>query len=140
MRIFKLLFPPLVLSLVVAILVIPSSGFYIKPYLNNITPDGVTIMWETGAVTDGAIDYGVPGAPPSSATETQPSKIHKIRITGLMPDTVYAYKVRSGPEDTFEATFKTAPTDQRPIAFAVIGDSRRWGDRWQETEMSRHMR
>ncbi len=78
-------------------------------------------------------------APATTAAEPQPSKIHKVRITGLQPDTVYAYKVRSGSEEAFEAEFKTAPAVERPIAFAVIGDSRRWEERWQETEMGRHL-
>lgn len=135
-RYLNLLFFVLVLAFS---LVSPAQSFYIKPYLNNITPDGATIMWETDVETDGSIDYGPKGRFSETIREPQPAKIHKVRITGLQADTVYSYHVRTGPDADFEGSFKTAPASERPIAFAVIGDSRRWSGRWQETEMGRHM-
>ena len=55
------------------------SGFYITPYLQNVTPDGITIMWETPEAGVGRIEFGIDGRYARSVTETEAVKIHEVR-------------------------------------------------------------
>ena len=115
-----------------------ADGFYIAPYLQNVTPDGVTIFWESQDEGIGAVEYGLDAKFDKQAKEDKASKIHRVRISGLTPDTAYTYRVKAGPDERAN-TFKTAPATQRAITFVAMGDSRRWENRWQETHMSEHM-
>lgn len=116
-----------------------TQGFNIRPHLNNITQDGVTIIWETREPADSTVAYGQEGTTGQTATgTTDANKIHRVRITGLQPETVYSYRVQAGDE-TVESMFKTAPGTERPITFAVLGDSRRWGDSWEKSQMAEHL-
>lgn len=115
------------------------QGFLIRPHLNNITQDGATIVWETREPGESAVAYGPEGATDQTASGTaDANNIHRVRITGLQPETVYSYRVQAGAE-TAASTFKTAPGTDRPITFAVLGDSRRWGDSWEKTAMAEHL-
>lgn len=114
-----------------------AAGFYLRPHLQNITPEGITIIWETDEACVGAVEYGLETALDKQAAESQPTQIHKVRLTGLQPESTYAYRVRAG-NDTFSSSFKTAPSTDRPIRFVVVGDSRRWEKRWEETAMAAH--
>ena len=115
-----------------------ADGFYIKPHLQNITKDAATIIWETQEEGVGQVAYGLEGATDLTVEEQTPVKIHRVRIDGLSPETVYTYAVKAGDE-TASSTFKTAPGEARPITFVVLGDSRRWENRWEETGIRDHM-
>ena len=137
-----------------------ADGFYIPPNLHNITRDGVTIIWETEETSTGMVEYGPEGSLGNRAKEEAPAKIHRVRIAGLEPETVYSCRVRAATSaealkdlvreleeggayrvtsDEWVSTFKTAPATDRPIVFALVGDSRRWGKQWQETDMGVHV-
>ncbi len=116
----------------------PKQGFYIAPHLNNITADGCTIIWESNLEEQGSLNYGLNGKLDQTIKDEAPAKIHRLRLTGLTPETTYSYKVVCG-EDTLESTFKTGPAKSRPITFAMIGDSRRWSNRWEATRMWEHV-
>lgn len=111
--------------------------FYIAPHLNNITEDGVTLIWETIEPLPAVVRYGQAGTLDKSVEATGESKIQRVRISGLEAETEYSYRVETGSL-VQESTFKTAPAAQRPITFILIGDSRRWEDRWAETKMEEH--
>ncbi|MBI2422451.1 MAG: HEAT repeat domain-containing protein [Candidatus Hydrogenedentes bacterium] len=114
------------------------QGFYIKPHINNITKDGATLIWEGNLPGKGVIEFGQNGAYDRKAEAEAEVKIQRLRMTGLTAGTTYNYRVACG-KDVQEATFITAPAAARAITFAMIGDSRRWSDRWAETKMSDHM-
>lgn len=113
------------------------QGFIIPPHLNNITTDGVTLIWETAQPERGKVEYGLSETLGMTLEEPEEKLIHRVRITGLTPETVYHYRIQSGVH-TLTSTFKTAPGTARPITFVMIGDSRRWGNRWAETKMGEH--
>lgn len=114
------------------------QGFYIAPHLNNITKTTCTIIWESRQADIGTLHYGLEGSTDQQISDTEATKIHRLQMTDLKPETVYSYKVTCG-DDTLESTFKTAPATARAITFAMIGDSRRWSDRWQATRMWEHV-
>ncbi len=125
------------LSLMAALAAQAEQGFYIKPHLNNITPDGCTLIWEAAEPQQGVVEYGLDANYGMTAEADEALKINRVRMTGLKPETEYFYKVTCG-DDVLESTFITAPGESRPITFIMIGDSRRWGTRWEETDMATH--
>lgn len=115
-----------------------ADGFYIPPHLQNVTTDGATLVWESRDESVGLVEYGPQGQYMQQAREAAPAKLHRVRINGLSPDTAYSYRVRAGAEERTD-TFKSRPAGERPIVFAVLGDSRRWEDRWREHGITEHM-
>lgn len=113
------------------------GAFYIKPHLQNVTKDGATIIWESTEENVGTVDVGASPDSMSSVKEGAAEKIHRVRLSGLEAGRTYTYRVKEGDE-VFSATFKTAPKGAVPVTFVVVGDSRRWEDRWQATEMAKH--
>ena len=99
--------PAVVLALVIA----SSAGaeaFRIRPHLQNITPDGVTIIWETDVAVRGSVALGPAGGDKESYAGAAESQIHKIRIEKLTPASAYEYTVTAGDE-TLTNRFVTAP-------------------------------
>ena len=124
---------------------VPETIFIVQPYLQNVTKDGITIMWETVDGSDSRVDYGLDERYGFVATGTskqtikpgtwlktsltqwryEGTYIHKVRLNGLAPETVYHYKATTGATSSEDSTFRTAPYDTTPFKFAVWGDSQR---------------
>ncbi len=103
--------------------------FFVKPYLQWPTPDGMTIMWETDRPADGVVEWGRTNPPTERVAQADPRRIHEVRLDGLAPQTRYFYRVRSTEAggDTLVSdvrTFQTAVRPETPFAFVVLGDSR----------------
>jgi len=115
------------------------STFRIAPHIQNITKDGATLIWETTEDEIGSATWGVKGGDLSDSVNGAASgKLHRVRIDGLSAGTEYTYSISTG-SDTQTATFITAPeSDAAEVTFIVVGDSRRWGDRWHATRMKDH--
>ncbi len=102
--------------------------FVTEPYLQWVTQDAITIMWETDRPSVTSLEWG------TSADETNNivtgtsefssggTTIHKVRITGLEPESQYYYRVPSEMGDA-TGTFRTAPHRDTPFSFGVWGDS-----------------
>lgn len=111
-----------------------ADSFYIRPFLQNVSTDGVTIIYQTDENGQGVIEYGLEGTFDQKATGPENQMIRKVRITGLKPDTAYSYRVRAG-DQVEEHTFRTAPepSPDREVTFAIFGDTRRWENKVEET-------
>ena len=96
------------------------SVFVKGPYLQNVTQNSVTVMWETRVETTGTITIL---ASPDRVVRSNPAQVHEVEITGLEPGRRYRYQVRQG-EETASGEFATAPTQGPPFSFSVFGDSR----------------
>ncbi len=114
------------------------QGFRIIPHLNNITVDGATLIWESKEPYTGSITYGQEGSLDKSVQGDKDGTIHRLRIDGLKAESKYQYSITCG-DDVRSGTITTAPATARPITFVLIGDSRRWGTRWEETNMEAHV-
>ncbi len=88
---------------------------YIAPYLQNVTPDGITVMWETTEPVVGTVEFGEAGSFRGRATEPEPRTIHEVHIAGLEASTKYDYRVRYADRILAPASFTTAPHLARPI-------------------------
>jgi hypothetical protein len=100
------------------------------PYLQLATDTAVTIRWRTDRPTDSRVSYGpAPERLTSSAVDPAATTDHRIRLTGLEPDSTVFYAV--GTSTTVlaggdgEHVFRTAPPEgsRRPLRFWVVGDA-----------------
>lgn len=113
------------ISAVTALTAADPPDLYIAPYLQNVTPDGITVMWETVEPIIGVVEYGRYGTFENKAQETEARKLHEIRISGLDAATTYNYRVRYGGNLLPAASFTTAPTPgTENWRFVVYGDNR----------------
>jgi 3',5'-cyclic AMP phosphodiesterase CpdA len=103
------------------------------PYVQNVTTDAITVMWETSAPSDSRVEYGAASCSEASAHDAAPVTVHEVRLTGLDTDAIYHYRVASqaAPQSVASAdhTFQTAvaPTTTS-FRFAAYGDTRSQAD------------
>ena len=117
-----------------------ADTFYVTPHLQNVSQDGVTLIWQTEEPGPAEAEYGLEGTYDKKAANLASDMIRKVRITGLQPDTSYSYRVRAG-EAEYTNTFKTAPAKNpaREVTFIAFGDTRRWDTMVADTKMWDHV-
>lgn len=98
------------------------------PYLQNVTANGITIMWELDATLDATVEYGPDtnyGATSAATSENSAggTRIYRCRLTGLQPGTSYAYRTRFEGRLGPGGSFRTAPAGAADFAFSVWSDS-----------------
>jgi predicted phosphodiesterase len=96
------------------------------PYLQNVTPSGVTVMWHAEPAVAGRVIVEGPGLPDGGRViEVAAARIPETVIDGLAAGTRYRYRVELGSE-TLRGEFATAPEvgDRAPFSFVVFGDTR----------------
>ncbi|NIA12953.1 MAG: hypothetical protein GWP08_02645 [Nitrospiraceae bacterium] len=101
-----------------------SPVIVLSPYLQDVRPDRVTVMWETSAPVNSYVEYGKKTLRRKAKDKGQANCIHEVVLTGLKPDTVYRYRVVSGDYATETFEVHTAPRKKRPFTFLVWGDNR----------------
>ena len=95
------------------------------PYLQSVTPDGVTIIWETELPLPGQVDYGDTERYGLAASNSTPATRHVVTLTGLKPYSLVHYRISEGKEATVDYTFRTAAApDHTNFKFVVFGDTR----------------
>lgn len=92
------------------------------PYVQDVSSTAATVMWRTPDETDGQVAFGPRGALDRIA-DGDVANIHEVRLTGLEPDTEYAYQVTSGDTSFPVHTFRTAPGPEGQVTAIVLGDS-----------------
>jgi len=97
------------------------------PYLQWVTPDEITIMWETLSEASGTVRYRRAGEDWQESSHPGVSRIHEVRLEGLAAGQEFEYLVRSeaGAEliESAPETFTTAPEDRASMRFTVWGDN-----------------
>ncbi|MBO0939838.1 metallophosphoesterase [Fibrella sp. HMF5335] len=97
------------------------------PYLQRVTPTGVTVRWRTDVPTDSRVRYGA-GLSQQAVDNAQTTE-HIVVLTGLQPATRYTYavgtsKVDLSPANDASYAFKTAPAfgSNEAVRVWVLGD------------------
>ncbi|MGW8315889.1 MAG: metallophosphoesterase [Bacteroidales bacterium] len=141
-----------ILTMVIAFLMLSGQEsraqdhFRVYPYVQNPTKEGISIRWFSEDDAPGALNFQEAGSGHLSIRQSVPQRadalaystwedttffagaapappyLHRVRLEGLLPGTLYEYSVVQGT-DTFTATFRTAPDDWEPIRFIVYADS-----------------
>ena len=99
------------------------------PYLQQPTPDGITIRWRTDLPTGSQVQYYAASDSTKifSQTSAAPTTEHIVTLTQLPADTKYFYRVGTPERILVQSPnhfFRTSPTadTQRPIRFWAMGD------------------
>lgn len=96
------------------------------PYLQDLAPESITVMWEMDEQIPAKLVVTGPGLPNGERTmEVAPAHIVEAKLDKLTPASRYRYKVIIG-DDKWEGEFATAPPNGKdvPFSFVVYGDSR----------------
>jgi len=102
------------------------------PYMQNLTTDGVTVMWRTADAQPSFVMTrpcgGNDSVPFSSSV---PVRYHEIKLSGLKPASCYSYSVEFGTATLGGGSFTTMPAAKiSTFTFAVWGDSQHWPQRF----------
>jgi len=93
------------------------------PYLQNLSMDKITIMWQTNIPSTSKIEYDEKQKYSQKITETAENKLHEITISKLKPNTKYYYKITNN-DVSASGSFTTAPKDYISFQFIAYGDNR----------------
>lgn len=99
------------------------------PYLQNVTPDAITLRWQSAEPVVGEVRYGEsPDALAEVVREQEAIAVHRLRLTGLKPATRYYYAVGDygGPDYWFVTA--PSPGDTMPLRFWVQGDPGKYNE------------
>ncbi|MEO0248551.1 MAG: M14 family zinc carboxypeptidase, partial [candidate division WOR-3 bacterium] len=87
--------------------------------VSSVTPTSALITWVTDEPSSTIVEYGLSPSYGSMASGSSPATSHSVALSGLLPDTVYHFRVLS--EDTVgnqgmsqDYTFRTLPADVLP--------------------------
>lgn len=106
---------------------VPTSSFLYKyndgPYLiwSDDPRTTMTIIWTTQNPTESELEYGISEDNMQTITNFGVSNRHVIKLTNLKPGTKYRYRISEFAERIY--SFRTAPADNDPFNFTVIGDT-----------------
>jgi 3',5'-cyclic AMP phosphodiesterase CpdA len=101
------------------------------PYLQNVAPTSISILWETDRAERATLRVTGPGV--DRTIEVPPSRRQEVVVAGLAPSTRYSYQVTV--DDCVQGgELATAPVEgsRSPFTFVVYGDTR--------SQMSPHRR
>ena len=97
---------------------------------SNVTSTAATITWNTNVIATSNVDYGLTtgygSSAPAVADATADSLGHSVALTGLTPNTLYHYQVKSedasaNEEVSVDMTFQTQ-ADLPPVISSVLPD------------------
>jgi 3',5'-cyclic AMP phosphodiesterase CpdA len=99
------------------------SSFKKGPYLQNVTPRAVTILWETGGKK--AATLRVVGPSFDRTIELPAAPRQEVVVEGLVPSSRYAYEVTvDGVTEHGELGTSPEEGTDVPFTFVVFGDTR----------------
>ena len=117
-----------------------SKAQNVFPYLQSCTPTSIYITWKTSSQSESLVQYGLTAGNLNTSTNgtnliltdtgyTNNYYYHSVILRGLVPNTKYFYKVKSGSFTSSVCEFKTLPlpgkasTPDGHIRFLVMGDN-----------------
>ena len=103
---------------------LPQKG----PYLSMVTQNSMVISWRTSTSDSSVVQYGLTAGYEREEKDLALKTSHSLTLTGLLPDTIYHYRVFFQGKQTPDYTFRTAVTSDTPFKFCVYGDTRTQAD------------
>jgi len=93
------------------------------PYLQDLAPTSITVMWQMEPQVAARLIVDGPGG--QRVQDIKGDRITEAQIDGLEPSSRYRYRVEAGGQ-TWQGEFATAPPVGKdiPFSFIVVGDSR----------------
>ncbi len=109
-----------------------SGAIKFTPYLQAVTANSVYVLVETDSEKSVTVEYGILSefdhritTQKTEATTASPKTyVHKVKISNLMANTLYQYRIVYNKEYTQVHTFWTAAEPGTPFRFAWMADCR----------------
>jgi hypothetical protein len=98
------------------------ASFAKRPYLQDLGDSTVVVRWETGVQQGGVVQYGLTAGYGLEVRQSGPSIDHELTLTGLLPDTLYHYRVISDADTSAGAAFRSMAGPASPFRFIAFGD------------------
>ena len=100
-----------------------SRAFEIGPYLQQLTPTGTAVVWQTYEPATTVLRFGPAGGPlPVVERDAELTRRHAVPVRGLQPGAAYAYQWESDGKQGKVSTFRTPAAAPDGFSFGVIGD------------------
>ena len=107
-----------------------SVDLVVEPYLQNATPNSMTILWETDSNSLSRVEWGQTqfldqSTLGSSFINYGDSRIHTVELTDLNPNTRYYYRVVLGNYESYSGlyNFITPPEPSSEASFRLVAMS-----------------
>ena len=104
----------------------------IQPYLQDVEPNQVYLLWETDNGTESIVEWGLTeelGLETSGIAYTSEgsAQVHEVRLDGLERFTRYYYRVRTGTAVSEVHSFRTPPfaSDEQSFRLVAMSDMQR---------------
>jgi predicted phosphodiesterase len=97
------------------------------PYLQDLAPTSITVMWQLDEIQPATLVLDGPGG--ERTEKVAGARIAEVTMSGLLPASRYRYRVEAGGE-VWRGEFATAPDIgiDVPYSFVVMGDTRSGSD------------
>ena len=93
------------------------------PYLQNVSPTAITVMWETSSPAPARLTIDGPGG--ARTIDVAAAAHQEVEVDGLQPGARYTYAVETaGARIAGELTTAPEVGTEAPTTFVVFGDSR----------------
>ena len=109
---------------------LPTPNITKLPMLQDVRTNAMTLIWETdGNLVMHYVDWGISNVNEHTVSQVETLQIdtthfvHKATIPGLVAETSYVYRVRSGTNATSTYSFSTAPRPTSPFTVSWWGDN-----------------
>ncbi|MGC9111531.1 MAG: metallophosphoesterase [candidate division WOR-3 bacterium] len=117
--------PRLIFTLLWLLIPALTRAEFIKfPYLQSLTDTSVSICWQQSEPAPANLHYGLTPAMEQILTDTSHTTLHQVSITGLLPDTLYFYRVIALLDSSPVRQFRTPGTQLQRFRVVVYGDCR----------------
>ncbi|NJB71345.1 hypothetical protein GGR42_001807 [Saonia flava] len=106
-----------------------AQEFIVEPYLQNASPNSMTIMWETSFGEESIVEWGTTqklGRKTNGKAfdvNFSESRIHEVPLEDLKRFTIYYYRVKTGKLTSATYQFKTPPFASDNESFNMIAMS-----------------
>jgi hypothetical protein len=101
----------------------PSRAFEIGPYLQQLTPTSVEVVWQTYEPATTVLRFGPAGGPLAVIErDAELTRRHAVPVRGLQPGVEYGYQWESDGKLGEPSAFRTPLAGPDRFSFGVIGD------------------
>lgn len=108
--------------------VVISTEIVVPPYLQNASPTGIYIIWESSSGSESIVEWGLSNSlgiitEGTAETGSGSSYIHTVNVTELTPDTQYYYRAVTDDAESEIFDFITPPMASSEYPFHLIAMS-----------------
>ena len=118
------------INILLLLVKVTNADIVMSPYLQAVTTNSIYVMVECDNTSPVTVNYGTTTSYGSVAvSESNQSTgsstyVHRIKLVGLNPNTVYYYQAVHGANTSSGASFRTAVNPGTPFRFTWMADTR----------------